>query len=160
MDIDVNIERAPRREDPAKLGAVDGISPWFQIRNPDPAKRYVWANGAAASDIGGPDYYEAIGYEPVRFSSGGPKPGAYSSKLKNGEPIMIRGYLLMQIDVALHARIEEHGVDGVTGKKHARLIRDKIVSKKDARSLFGMQGISDRYVAEVENSTTNEESTR
>jgi len=159
MDIDVTPKKT-RREDPPKIGAVEGICPWFQIRNPDPGKRYVWANGAAAEDIGGPDYYSAIGYEPVKFSDRGPRPGAYGSKLRDGDPVMIRGYLLMQIDAEQYAAIEERGVDGVTGKRHAREIRDKIVSKKDARGLFGMHGISSRYVAEVENSTTQEEPSR
>jgi hypothetical protein len=115
------------RKDP-KSKPVNSGSPYFDLVNQDPEKKYVWVYKAAAEM--GVDYYrDAMGYEPVQFVKGGVKPRV-GKILEPGQYIEAMGHILMFISHERAVEIEENGVDGQGGQAHADLVEQKMRNSK------------------------------
>ena len=111
------------RKDP-KLKPVNSGSPYFDLVNEDPSKKYTWVYKAAAEM--GVDYYrDAMGYEPVQFTAGGVKPRV-GKALEHGQLIEAMGHVLMFCSKERAQEIEETGVDGQGGQQYADLIERKM----------------------------------
>ncbi len=114
------------RKDPSPR-PVSGGSPYFELTNPDPERRYVWVYKAAQEH--GVDYYEGIGYEPVTYRAGGVKPRLGKVK-ENGVIIESRGHILMQATAERAKEIYEFGDDGQSGQAAADAIERRMFQTK------------------------------
>lgn len=103
--------------------------------NKAPDRKYVYVykydNDAMSS-------YELAGYELERHRQGGVKPMGGKTG-KEGEPIEMRGMVLMSIDAAKHAEIELNGIDGDGGQARADQIERLIVDRRGFDPLRGMR---------------------
>ncbi len=116
------------RKDPSPRPISSG-SPYFELTNPDPERRYVWVYKAATEH--GVDYYEGIGYEPVQYRAGGVKPRIGKAK-ENGAIIESRGHILMQTTADRAKEIYEFGDDGRSGQAAADEIERRMFQTKKA----------------------------
>ena len=116
------------RKDPAPRPINSG-SPYFELSNADPERRYVWVFKAAAEM--GVDYYEGLGYEPVQYTPGGVK-SRVGKALKPGDYVESRGHVLMQTTKERAQEIYEFGEDGVSGQRAADEIERRMFQTKKA----------------------------
>jgi hypothetical protein len=111
------------RKDP-KPKPINSGSPYFDLVNEDPTKKYTWVYKAAAEM--GVDYYrDAMGYEPVQFVAGGVK-ARVGKILEPGQYIEAMGHLLMWCSKERAKEIDENGVDGQSGQTYADLVERKM----------------------------------
>jgi hypothetical protein len=116
------------RKDPAPR-PINAGSPYFELTNPDPERRYVWVYKAAVEH--GVDYYEGLGYETVQYRDGGVK-GRLGKALKPGQLVESRGHVLMQTTAERAREIYEFGDDGQSGQNAADLIEKRMFQTKKA----------------------------
>lgn len=115
------------RQDPQSR-PTHGWSPAFhQLKGRDPRLKYVWVS-KASEDLG-PDYYESLGYQVIRYEEkGGIVLGSLSRR--PGEPITFRGNVLMGVDLERAAEIDQYGPDGGSGQEYCDQIASQIANKK------------------------------
>lgn len=121
------------RKDP-KPRHLDGSAIWARLKNADPDRHYVYVNK------GDPDamaHYDAAGYEVVTLEPGGVCP-AGGKTVRNGEPIEMRGLVLMSVSKERQAQIELEGADGNAGQAEADRIEQLIVDRRGFDPLRGM----------------------
>ncbi len=116
------------RKDPSPRPINSG-SPYFELTNPDPERRYVWVYKAAEEH--GVEYYEGIGYEQVQYREGGVK-SRIGKTLKVGQVVESRGHVLMQTTVERAKEIYEFGDDGQSGQNAADRIEKRMFQTKKA----------------------------
>ncbi len=116
------------RKDPAPRPINSG-SPYFELTNPDPERRYVWVYKAAEEH--GVEYYEGIGYEPVLYREGCVK-ARVGKSLKVGQQVESRGHILMQTTAERAKEIFEYGDDGQSGQRAADEIERRMFQTKKA----------------------------
>lgn len=118
--------KAPVRRDPDRRFA-DGATNVWRITNQDPTKHYVAVYESSAEF--GVEAYEYMGYDIVIAREGGPSFFAgRTSKL--GEPVRMRGHVLMSIDKAKKEEIDRIGPDGATGQALLDDIDSKILDHR------------------------------
>lgn len=124
---------------------LDGGIPYFNVKDKDPDREYVWVYKAAGADFN-VEHYEYMGWEVECYREGGPRPAimlAGKAQKLNGQVIESRGNVLMSIAKTRHEEIVENGDDGVSGQKMAdvmeRRLLDRTKHMKDA-----MRGINPR----------------
>lgn len=116
------------RKDPTPR-PVNAGSPYFELTNPEPERRYVWVSKSAEEH--GISYYEGLGYEPVRYRQGGVK-GRLMKALQPGDAIESRGMVLMQTTAERAQEIYEFGDDGQSGQRGADAIEKRMFQAKKA----------------------------
>jgi len=116
------------RKDPTPRPINSG-SPYFELTNPDPDRRYVWVYKGAQEM--GVDYYEGLGYEPVQYVAGGVK-SRVGKTFKSGDYVESRGHVLMQTTKARAQEIFEVGEDGASGQQAADVIERRMFQTKKA----------------------------
>ena len=126
-----------RRVDPKPRRAPDGVLPLDKLRGADPKKHYVYVSKAAREM--GPDYYESIGYAVERAVEGGVRSAA-GKIVGEGAVIEVMGCVLMSISLEDREKIEQFGIDGVSGQRHIDDIEKKIVKPGGVDGLRGMHG--------------------
>jgi hypothetical protein len=124
---------------------IDGAIPYFNVKDKDPDREYVWVYKAAGSDFN-VEHYEYLGWEIETYRAGGPRPAmmlAGKAEKLNGQVIESRGNVLMSIAKERHQEIVETGDDGVSGQKSADVFERRLLDPnkhiKDA-----MRGINPR----------------
>ncbi len=111
------------RKDPT-LKPINSGSPYFDLVNQDPTKKYTWVYKAAPEM--GVDYYrDAMGYEPVQFVKGGVKPRV-GKLLEHGQYIEAMGHILMCCSQERATEIQENGIDGQSGQVYADQVERKM----------------------------------
>lgn len=132
--------KLPPRKDPAERRSLNGSAIWSQLIGRKEDRHYVYVNQ------GDPDAmaeYDSLGYEVEILTEGGVRPmGGRVCKL--GEPIVMRGLVLMSIDKAEYARIEMEGADGTGGQLHADRIEQSLITQQLGRDT--QRGIKDPYL--------------
>ena len=116
------------RKDPSPR-PVNAGSPYFELTNPEPERRYVWVSKSAEEH--GISYYEGMGYEPVQYRLNGVK-GRLMKALKPGDVIESRGMVLMQTTVERAQEIYEHGDDGQSGQAGADDVERRMFQTRKA----------------------------
>jgi len=133
-------KKTASRLDPAPR-PIDGAIPYFNVKNKDPDRFYIWVN-KAAQDFG-LEHYLYLGYEIERYREGGPCPAMRVLDTENGAVIESRGNVLVSISKEAHDEITQNGTDGVSGQKAAddmeRRLLDRRKHEKDS-----MRGINPR----------------
>ena len=114
------------RKDPVTR-PINAGSPYFELTNQHPERRYVWVFKAAIEH--GVDYYEGIGYEPVQYVTGGVR-GRIGKTLKPGDYIESRGHVLMQTTSERAKEIYEFGEDGNSGQQGADAVERRMFQTK------------------------------
>lgn len=114
------------RRDPEPRFTDQGINIW-KVVSGDPTRHYVavYQN----SEDYGPEYYEYLGYEVEIAREGGPRFLA-GRTAKMGEPVTMRGHVLMSCTGERKAEIDKYGPDGATGLEWLDEIDDRILDKK------------------------------
>ena len=107
--------RTPKgiRKDPPRKH-LDGLSPWNEVRNPDPGFKYVLVS--AESPQMGPEYYEMLGYDFVTYQ-GDKKPRLAAGRYKEGDKIVSMGQYLMCIPDDKYEELYQYGVNGQSGQE-------------------------------------------
>lgn len=124
---------SPRHTDGQATGQRG--SAFTTIVNGDPSKRYVLA--WKADEQTGMAYYEALGYDVVLYSEGGPRlAGIRANRTKTGEAVEFRGCVLMCIDKDEHARMEREGDGFSLGSAWADQLEARIRKQKRAENPF------------------------
>lgn len=137
------------RKDP-QLKPINSGSPYFDLVNEDPSKKYTWVYKAAAEM--GVDYYrDAMGYEPVQYVPGGVKPRV-GRLLEAGQYIEAMGHILMWCSQERALEIQEHGVDGQSGQTYADQVEKKMRNSQKGiaeltRSIAMRSSRGDEYFA-------------
>ena len=131
------------RIDP-KPRPIDGGIPFFNVKDKEPGRFYIWVYKAAPGADFGVEHYSYLGYELERYRDGGPSPViSLLGEDLNGKVIEMRGHVLMSCSKERHEEIEQVGIDGVSGQKVADERDDRMIDKnkylKDA-----MRGINPR----------------
>lgn len=124
---------------------IDGGIPYFNVKDKNPDREYIWVYKAAGQDFN-VEHYEYLGWEIECYRADGPRPAIMTvgkvEKL-NGQPIEVRGNVLMSIAKERHEEIVEHGDDGISGQKAADVMERRLLDRtkhvKDA-----MRGINPR----------------
>lgn len=134
-----------KRLDPAPR-PIDGAIPYFNVKNKDPDKFYIWVNKAAQEY--GLEHYLYLGYEIERYRDGGPYPAM--TVLKDGVPekeqgavIESRGNVLVSISKEMHEEIEQNGTDGVSGQRAADAMERRLLDRRKHEK-DSMRGIDPR----------------
>lgn len=106
------------RNDPS-IRPVDGVAPFFAVRNRDPERKYVFVPKSATEH--GVDHYHYLGYEVETYREGGPflAMGPKNKDKLNGLEIESRGQILMSISKEDADRIDQFGADGTSGQNAA-----------------------------------------
>lgn len=135
----------------------DGGANWTKLINADEETwKYVLAY--MDSESGAPFYRDA-GYEECLHEPGGVRFGAGKVATKIGEPLIMKGMLLMRIrrdelvegDGTGYDNIVEYGMDGQTGQADADEVEKRIMAGEGVESLLGHQlGEELRYASEPE----------
>jgi hypothetical protein len=116
------------RKDPAPR-PINAGSPYFDLSNPSPDRKYVWVYKAAPEH--GVDYYEGMGYTPVQYQAGGTK-CRIGKTVKPGDFIESRGHILMEITAERAQELYEFGDDGQSGQHAADVIERRMHQTKKA----------------------------
>jgi len=131
-------KQATRRRDP-KPRHIDGSAPWTRLKNRDPDKHYVLVYAGDGAEHG-VDYYHSIGYEVVEQEASGPSLTAGRTTAP-GQPVSMRGHILMACTKARHDEILSYGPDGDSGQVEADDIERRIVDRESGRDLLrGLHG--------------------
>lgn len=119
--------KAPVRQDPHQRVTDGEVRNVWKVINPDRTKHYVavYEN----SEEFGVEAYEWMGYETVPFVEGGPRFLAGRTS-KVGEPVRMRGHVLMAIDLDKKREIDAVGPDGVTGQRRLDQIDEQILDRR------------------------------
>lgn len=139
----------PRRD--PKRRHVDGASPWSRLQHRNPKKHYVFAS--LTNQETGQAYYEQLGYEIERMPDKG-TPGVQpwaGCTSKPGEPIEVRGHVLMSISTDKRREIDLYGADGDGGQALVDAIEERIIDR-EAGGVDGLRGMRTRYM-DVTNET-------
>lgn len=131
-----------KRKDPRNRHLDGSATAWTQVINRDPNRHYVLVSVGADE---GPDWYESIGYQVDVYG------GEKGLKLKGGkvnktvgEPIEVRGHLLMSCSMERKEEIDRYGADGDSGQEHADEIERRLSLNKsrgrDALRGLGVRG--------------------
>lgn len=130
-------KRQPARSDP-RPRHHDGAANWTRLQDQDSEKHYVYVS---LGDIDALAEYPAIGYEREVLTEGGVKPSK-GATCKMGEPIEMRGHVLMSISMEEKRRIDQEGPDGNSGWAYADRIDERILDKRGAvrDTLRGLHG--------------------
>jgi hypothetical protein len=121
-------KKTSTRKDPSPR-PINAGSPYFELTNPEPERRYVWVYKAAQEH--GVDYYEGLGYEVVQYREGGVK-NRLGKALKPGAYVESRGHVLMQTTAERAKEIYEFGDDGQSGQAGADAIERRMFQTKKA----------------------------
>ena len=116
----------PRRRRDPKPRLIDGMRGWGDLDNKRPDKKYILAN--EEDQHMGRRFYESIGYMVELAEKGGVR-FANGVTVKEGEPLVTRGHVLMSIDLEEAESIDYYGLDGKTGQKRLDEI-DAMLLKK------------------------------
>ena len=95
---------------------VDGVAPFFAVRNQDPSRKYVFVPKSATEH--GVDHYTYLGYEVETYQESGPFL-AMGKKPAVGTEIESRGQILMSIPLERWEQLQEYGADGTSGQNAA-----------------------------------------
>ena len=121
------IKRAPRR--PNRARHLDGVAPWTLVKNQRTDKKYVLVNRELAGQVGGPGYYEALGYSYVRKGEHGEEFMA-GTTCKEGDVLESQGSVLMCIDKEEWERQLREGRDfGASGSQRHDAVMDSIIDR-------------------------------
>jgi len=124
---------------------LDGGIPYFNVKDKDPTREYVWVYKAAGADFN-VEHYEYLGWEVECYRTGGPRPAimlAGKADKLNGQVIESRGNVLMSIAKDRHQEIIEQGDDGQSGQKRADQMDERLLDRsKQMRDT--MRGIHPR----------------
>lgn len=140
------------RKDPRRRH-TDGVNPWNYLKGRDPERHYVWVNKNSPSPEYGPEGYEARGYVIEFRRPDGPQVLG-GKTVREGEPLEMRGHVLMSLPNAEHAEIQQFGEDGNSGQEDADRIEDIIINKRggfDPLRGVGVRGRSGMPFVSVEN---------
>lgn len=86
------------------------------------------------------DYYQSLGYVVEEARAGGPSLTAGVTS-QEGQPIQVRGHILMSCSDQRRLEIEQYGPDGDSGQEQADVVEDAIVDRSRGRDhLRGLQG--------------------
>lgn len=132
--------KLPPRKDPVERRTLNGSAIWSHLIDRDETREYVYVNQ------GDPDamaHYDAVGYVVETLRPGGVRP-AGGRVCKPGEPIVMRGLVLMSISKAEKNRIELEGADGDSGQLMADRIEKQLITQELGRDL--QRGIADPFM--------------
>jgi hypothetical protein len=136
------------RKDPIKRH-IDAVSPWNSIKGADPERHYVWVNPNSEMGL---EYYEHLGYDVEEKRVGGPSV-AGGRTTQDGQPITMRGHVLMSCDAETRERLVEVGPDGQGGQREIDRLEDRIIDKRSGmdplRGMVGLYGRSDQPIMSV-----------
>lgn len=128
--------RVNERHDPA---VVEPLRDHSDLANPDPGKKYVWAD-PNSTHFGVP-YFEALGFEVERSRPGGPR-ARIGRKGKDGDPVLnVHGLALLSIDKTAAKLIDEQGIDGTGGQKSIDQIEKQMFAPGGIDGLRGFRGV-------------------
>jgi len=138
---------------------LDLVAPWTHIENTKPGYRYCLVNKELHGQTGGPGYYEALGWEYVRYDVDGERFAA-GSPGKNGDVLEAQGQVLMRIPEEEWADQVENGNGmGGVGMASHRKVMEHLIDKSNrgydpTRGIHGLRKPSGgRYIG-VQNETT------
>ncbi len=117
-----------KRIDPP-IRPVDGVAPYFAVRDQDKSRKYVFVPKSATEH--GVDHYTYLGYEVETFREDGPHL-AMGRKGAPGTEIESRGQVLMSIALEDWERLQEYGADGSSGQHAADLQQARMLNSKKA----------------------------
>lgn len=104
------------RKDP-KPRHIDGGANWTKLRDQDETRRYVLAYEGDTET--GAEYYRDLGYVEEIATEKGVRFGAGRVTAKAGQPLRMKGHILMSIAREEYDDIVENGEDGQTGQSLA-----------------------------------------
>lgn len=104
------------RKDPTPRH-IDGGANWTKLRDPDETRRYVLAYEGDTET--GAEYYRDLGYVEEVATEKGVRFGAGRVTAKTGQPLRMKGHILMSIARKEYDDIIAHGEDGNTGQSLA-----------------------------------------
>jgi hypothetical protein len=133
-------KKTAARLDPAPR-PIDGAIPYFQVKNKDPDRFYIWVN-KAAQDFG-LEHYLYLGYEMERYRDGGPCPAMVVLGKEDGAVIESRGNVLVSISKESHDELTQNGTDGVSGQRAADLMERRLLDRTKHEK-DSMRGINPR----------------
>lgn len=127
-----------RRKDPSPRN-IDGSAPWSKLKNRDPRRHYTLVYSGDGADQG-VEHYRSIGYVVEEASADGVALQA-GTTVAMGQPITMRGHVLMSCSQERYEEIEQYGADGDTGQAYANEVEERIVSRTGGRDLLrGLHG--------------------
>jgi hypothetical protein len=139
-------------EKPRRARNLDLVAPWAHIKNAKPGFKYCLVNKELHGQPGGPGYYEARGWEYVRWEKDGERFAA-GTPGKEGDILEAQGQVLMRIDEETWEDMNENGNGlGGTGLASHRRVMDHIIDKSNkgydpTRGVHGLRKPSGgRYV--------------
>lgn len=139
------------RKDPRSRRGTDGSDQWDVLKAADKGKKYVLVNQRDMD--AGPEYYLSLGYDAETYRTGGVRFKRGRTAPENEEMVM-RGHLLMSIDLEGAEEIEDFGENGVTGQAGADGIENRIIEdgggKDLMRGLYGQRQVEVRLQARVQ----------
>lgn len=96
----------------------------MKLTNQDPSRVYAlpYKGDDSVAD------YEAMGYRIEERTPDGVN-FLHGKTSRIGQPLEMRGHVLMSIDKSTHQDIVQHGPDGNTGQEYADLIDSKIIDR-------------------------------
>lgn len=115
---------------------IDGGIPFFNLKNKDPDRSYIWVYKAAPGADFGVEHYIYLGYELEMYRTGGPAPVISLAYDKEPEGVIeMRGHVLMSCSKERADDIYQNGIDGVSGQR--------VADERDARMLDKSKYIKD-----------------
>ena len=141
-----------------KARHLDAVAPWSIIKHPQPGYKYVLANKVLGANVGGPEFYEMIGWDYVR--EGDPECFAAGKAKSDSGFVEAQGNVLMRINEEEYDRIREDGA-ALAGQGLAsyRERMDRIIDRRNGlaetiRGIPGMQSPHGRPYVSMENDTS------
>lgn len=110
---------------------IDGGIPYFNVKDKDPSREYVWVYKASGADFN-VEHYEYMGWEIESYRAGGPRPAimlAGKVDKLNGQVIESRGNVLMSISKERHQEIVAQGDDGNSGQERADAMDSRLLDR-------------------------------
>lgn len=145
-------QSAPKRADPSPRAVDGGHVTWNSLRNQDPNKHYVWVSLNKNSEINDDSYF-GLGYDVERWviNSKGEITGvcpaaARVRKNLDGEPIEVRGCVLMSCSLERYRELDQHGDGGGRGQKLVDAMERRMSLKAITDPSRGMHRLNPKYM--------------
>lgn len=122
----------------------DGQPNWLKLVNADPNRVYVMPY-KAGNETDYVSHLLSLGYVIEKYSTDGPKPKALHASHHIGEPIEVRGHVLMSIEKERAEEIARTGENGNGGLDLADAMELKIRRKLMHKEAFRDSGVSSKY---------------
>lgn len=130
--------RAARRKNPRNR-PVEANARWAQVSNKDPNRWYILAR------VNDPEYgagmYLSLGYKVETMEKGGPR--LSGATVRDGEELRVRELVLMSISLDEKRRIDQEGIDGMTGQQAADEVEQRMLRSDGVDPMRGIgRGLS------------------